>query len=497
MARVPRAPLVPEVEPERLSRQQREIWRLAREGKTVKEIAQALRISAVSVKTHLHYIRIKFTQDTQKRLAVKRALKTLSDNSFPDLTKQETVELLTRTGHFSARAVAEHIGSTPGAVRVMKLRAKAAQERPGRVITRQASREELNFSTATAIDDTSFLPSLLYEAYVDAVDRAPAEVREAQRLLAALGAGGAVIREIAFADRRRHLNALIAQDKRLIKAFARDDLALIEDVIEQEFLQVEERTYKPRRGVSWRVLLLALAQRFEVACAGRLAVTRCQDRWREGLPLYQVRAADEIIAAVRRTAAGTRVAAAERIYPAGRVELRGRILAIDPARGTVRLEAGAGEAEEVTAAGVVLALRGERYAVYDVGMLDKNDAVAVRTGGWVCVDNAKDFRVVPIEGERLARLAAWCLIQEPCWVELIDPEEQAVYRCELPVALSVAAVPAQNLEVAEGAAEGETVRVRPAKDGKYVVLAGKDKALKAKEAGLERIPAVIEKPFVV
>ncbi|MBC7077483.1 MAG: hypothetical protein H5T92_04140, partial [Synergistales bacterium] len=240
MARTPRAPRVPEVEPEGLTRQQKEIWALAKEGKTVREIAATLKTSEDTVYKQLRQI-IGRKSVNKKTLAVKRALETLSDSLPPNLSKQETVELLTRTGHFSARAIAEHIGTTPGAVRVMKVRSKAAQGRPGRVTVRQASREELEISAGIAIDST-FLPSLLYQAYVDAVDRAPAEVREAQRLLAALGAGGAAIREIAFADRRRHLNALIAQDKRLIKAFACDDLALIEDVIEQEFLRVEERT---------------------------------------------------------------------------------------------------------------------------------------------------------------------------------------------------------------------------------------------------------------
>lgn len=496
VAKTPRAPRVPEVEPEGLTRQQREIWRLAREGKVVKEIAASLKTSEDTIYKQLRQI-IGRKSVNKKTLAVKRVLETLSNNIPPDLSKQETVELLTRTGHFSARAVAEHIGSTPGAVRVMKLRAKAAQERPGRVITRQASAEELKRKAETGAGDVSFLPSLLYRAYVDAADRAPAEIRETQRLLAALGAGGAAIREIAFRDRKMHLNALIAQERRLLKAVDSGDLVLVADIVEEEFIRLEERTFKPRRRTSWKIFMTALRQRFEAVSAGRLEVAGCEERWREGLPLYRVCTTAEIIAAVRRTAAGTKAAAADMIWPAGRAELRGRVLAVDPARGTVRLEVEAGEIEEMTVAGLVARVGEEKYAVGDIAMLEKGDPVVVRTGGWVCLDNAKDFRVVRIEGERLARLAAWCLIREPCWVELIGPEGREVYRCELPVALSVAAVPAENLEVVEGAAEGETVRVRPARDGKYVVVAGRDRAVKAKEAGLDKIPAVIERPFVI
>ncbi len=97
-------PLVPEQEPPGLSGQQSAIFRLAREGRTVRDISEAISTTDLAVRTQLQRIRqAAFRSETASPARLDAPLDALTEDEVEHLTgRQREVLLLKRTGHKSA-----------------------------------------------------------------------------------------------------------------------------------------------------------------------------------------------------------------------------------------------------------------------------------------------------------------------------------------------------------------------------------------------------------
>ncbi|MHB8927108.1 MAG: RNA polymerase sigma factor [Bacillota bacterium] len=99
-------PLVPEQEPPGLSEQQRMIYRLAREGKTVRDIIETIDTTELVVRTQLRRIREAALNDPSggnSTTGLEAPLDALTEEELAHLSgRQREVLLLKRTGHKSA-----------------------------------------------------------------------------------------------------------------------------------------------------------------------------------------------------------------------------------------------------------------------------------------------------------------------------------------------------------------------------------------------------------
>lgn len=498
MARKPRAPLVPEVEPQGLTRQQREIWRLAREGKTSKEIAAAVGTSHEMVRLQLHRMRILLSRGVNKvTRPVSYALNPVEEDVQAELvsaaaTMQEKVEILSRTGKYSDREIAERIGSTHGAVRVMKSRMKNHLPRRARVIRRWAAQGDTKTTVTSAPADLGLLSRLAYEAFVAGDPRSP-QTMQARRLLAALGAGGPGVRRLAFSDRAKDLRKLLNQRSRPMRVLSRATAAMVRDVIEAEFVPLDNLIFKPRRASSWEVLRTAVKKRF-LAVAERLVSVEPAGSL-EGLPLYQVNASEEVAVAVRATAQGFKVAPAAKstnnIQP--KIGAEGTVVRVGG--GLVRIATPEGTMLENPVAGLVVSRRGFSWAVADGGLLEPGDEVRVMADGRLEAKKTKGLEIVVMGAVEIAFVVAWCVIGERCWIEVNGMCGSGRWRCEPPLHRVVASIDVSSLELGSELAkdDGEVVKVRPHGD-RYQVVMGAKKVAEAIAAGAEEILVIVEQP---
>ncbi len=128
MARKGSPPSVPEAEPPGLSEQQRRIYGLARQGKTVQQITLEMGASEVTVRTQLGRIRDKDSKGVWlRRQGVKSMLfwQALNPEDLDFLTRgQRQVVTLRRAGR-SSTEIARVLGLTKAAVRTRLRDAKA------------------------------------------------------------------------------------------------------------------------------------------------------------------------------------------------------------------------------------------------------------------------------------------------------------------------------------------------------------------------------------
>lgn len=499
MARRPKAPLVPEVEPEGLSPQQKQVWQLARQGFTVEEIATKLNTSNKMVRLQLHRMRIMISKGVNKNPEqVSYALDPAQKYQIlsSDISFQEKVEILSRTGHMSSRAIAEHIGSTPGSVRVMRTRMRYSA-RKGRVTKREASQEEIAVLANKVRPEPEIVASLTYEAYMQDDPLSP-QAMAVRRLLAAVGGGGPQIRQIAFRDRARKLKKLLAERKGLLKAFGRSAAVLVQDIIANEFVWIDDTTFRPRRKMSWEILRAAVRDRYKLVAEGRVVI-RPTGRVEEQMPVYRMTLLEEPAAAVRQTPDGYRVARAEQIDRAGRPIARGSLKELRQATAVLSTPGGA---MEVPCTAVVVRRRGRRggtWEINDLGLLQPGDEVVAHDDGRL-ETKAKDINIVVLTQTDTAYLAAWCIVGEPCWIEMDGWDKPARWRCDLPSVRSVAVIDLASLDWDRGAVEdaAEVVKVRPYREGtevKYKVVVGAERVAEAAARGAKEIPVVIEQPL--
>ncbi|MGB9881020.1 MAG: hypothetical protein ACPLRM_09685, partial [Anaerolineae bacterium] len=248
MARRPKAPWVPEVSLEDLSPQQRQIWDLAKQGLTAAGIARQIGATVEVVKKQLKRIRIKGTRDlnTESRSvfrahhlpeedpdAIEEIISTVL--TADHLTLQAKAEMLTQSGYFSCRALAEHLGTSRDSVYTMRTRMRQRAAK-GRAVRRLATEDELAAFSVKPPEEPSMIANLTYEVYVMHGDSCSPEAWAAKRLLAALGGGSPQIRQLALSDRAQILKRLLAERKGLMKLVGRNVYWLVRDVLEQEFV---------------------------------------------------------------------------------------------------------------------------------------------------------------------------------------------------------------------------------------------------------------------
>ncbi|MGB9887764.1 MAG: helix-turn-helix domain-containing protein [Moorellales bacterium] len=536
MARRPKAPWVPEVSLEELSPQQKAIAELIEKGKTVNEIAAELGVGERTIRKQLERIRkaIMTTRDlnTESRpvshahrppeedpYAIEEIISTVL--TADHLSLQAKTEMLTQFGHFSCRALAEHLGTTRDSVYTMRTRMRAALAR-GKTVRRMATAEEIAALSAKSAEDPSVVAGLAYEVYVIHGDSLSPDAQAARKLLAAVGGGGPQIRKIAFSDRARMLKRLLAERKRLMKVVGRNVYWLVRDVLEQEFVPMSDGILRPRRRLSWEALRAVLEERFRAITAVnpvRSKVGLEEAGVREGLPVYELKMGWDgpVAAAVRQMGQAYLVARADRLEGSAERVAAGRLEQWSPAggRAVVAAEAGRIEAE---CTGIAVRHRGCLWSVSDPRLARPGDAVEVV--GTYLVVRGRDLRLVVLcEGE-VARLAAWFMAGKDCFVRVWEPaadggDSWREFRCALPGAEKVMLVDVDSLDweeaarreraeleaMSRGGREGRSdprsrpVRVKPQEDrSRYRVVAGALRVAEAVERGTKQVPAVVELP---
>ncbi len=133
MSRKALPPQVPEQEPPGLSEQQRAIYRLAREGRTVRDIIEALGTTELTVRNQLRRIReapLDSPSDPDPATGFHAALEALTEEELAHLSgRQQEVLLLKRTGHKS-RDIGAILGIDSGTARFHLHAAAKALEGP-------------------------------------------------------------------------------------------------------------------------------------------------------------------------------------------------------------------------------------------------------------------------------------------------------------------------------------------------------------------------------
>jgi hypothetical protein len=307
-------------------------------------------------------------------------------------------------------------------------------------------------------------------------------------------------KSIAIRDHGRQLKALTSKHRPL-RAVFRNVWALVHDIAEQEFVRIDEKTYKPRRPTSWEALTRALSQRFRLAAAGRVEVEKKAETWTGGLPLYEAVVYERIAAVLRRRGKDVRVAEATACSTSSiDVKLRGTVISIEASTGMVAVKTVKGKVVEIEVAEILIPVSKKGlWKITDLAMLDQGDSIAADRAGRVRLVRPKsEFTVLVFEGLELAAMMAHCLVEEPCCLAFVGPEGREIYRCDFPIVETVALLNIDQLDVdaprAGGAEAVETVKVRPKPDGTYTVLFGHEKVEVAKRNGQEELPVVIQLP---
>ncbi|MGB9886688.1 MAG: hypothetical protein ACPLRW_06790 [Moorellales bacterium] len=533
MARRPKAPWVPEVEPEGLSPQQKRIWNLAKQGLTAAEIARRIGATEEVVKKQLKRIRIKGTEDVNKNCQqvsyAHRPEEELDEDlaeiiSSEHLSLQHKVKLLNETGRLSMRAMAEHLGTSYGAVRVMRWRLQREAKRT-RTVKRRLAAEEMAALPGRPAEEPAVVRSMAYEVYVIHADSVSPAAQAARRLLAALGGGGPQIRQLAFSDRAQILKRLLAERKGLMKLLGKNVYWLVRDVLEQEFVPMADGVLRPRRGLSWEALRAVLRERFEAIVRVSLATDKV---WlgrvgeREGLPVYEFDFSGygPVAAAVRQIGQAYLVARADRLESSAERIAAGRLERWEPAEGRAVLLTETGRVT-VECGGVAVRHRGSLWTVSDLRLAQPGDAVEV--AGTHLVVRSRDLRLVVLSREEAARLAAWAMVGKDCFVRVWEPaadggDSWREFRCALPGVEKIMLVDVNSLDWEEAArrerAELEEfergpeggragrsdprsrpVRVKPQEDrSRYRVVAGALRVAEAVERGINEVLAVAELP---
>jgi hypothetical protein len=530
VARRPKAPWVPEVEPEGLSPQQRQIWNLAKQGLTAAEIARQIGATEEVIKKQLKRIRIKGTEDVNKNCQQVSYAHRPEEELDEDLTEiissehlslQHKVKLLNETGRISMRAMAEHLGTSYGAVRVMRWRLQREAKR-SRTVKRRLAAEEMAALPGRPAEEPAVVRSMAYEVYVIHADSVSPAAQAARRLLAALGGGGPQIRQLAFSDRAQILKRLLAERKGLMKLVGKNVYWLVRDVLEQEFVPMADGVLRPRRRLSWEALRAVLEERFRAITAVnpvRSKVGLEEAGEREGLPVYELKMGWDgpVAAAVRQMGQAYLVARADRLEGSAERVAAGRLEQWSPAggRAVVTAEAGRIEAE---CTGIAVRHRGCLWSVSDPRLVRPGDAVEV-VGSYL-VARGRDLRLVVLCEEEVARLAAWFMAGKDCFVRVWEPaadggDSWREFRCALPGAEKVMLVDVDGLDweeaarreraeleaMSRGGREGRSdprsrpVRVKPQEDrSRYRVVAGALRVAEAVERGTKQVPAVVELP---
>lgn len=281
MARTARAPVVPDSEPPGLSEQQREIYRLAREGAAVEEIARKTGTTPGNIRGQLHKIRSK-NNDTKSGTpgppGLTAALEGLSEFDTAHLTgrQQEVIGFL-RDGQ-RTRDIARHYGITTRAARALRARARLrlADERPEvrtyqmdgtlkvKLAERYGDRDPFRIEDpeeeARKREFGRSTVRWVYKAVVggspgECDDEPPLPRREALKALGREGHGGGEARRAIAGARAKGLKVIaVGSRHELLRAESPEDRRLLRDILAEYFRELDTGVYLEAVGGAKSIL---------------------------------------------------------------------------------------------------------------------------------------------------------------------------------------------------------------------------------------------------
>lgn len=252
---------LPENEPVNLSKQQREIYRLGRQGRTIQEIADALRTSRGTVDYQLRKIREKdyhsknLTTFNQGDNYAQNTIG-MDDQEFAELSGRQAQLMQLHQQGYKLKDAALAIGIKPETAYVMAHRARKAlvsgnqgkhKQKVKLSYIKDLPKEEQD--RIMAVEPERFDPDTAAFAFKTMVVKNERIGQEEMRALAREGLGGWMSKKALIGAHAKSFKVLAAGSRQtLMKVTDKGVRCLMADVLECHFSQLTEDTWCPGDG---------------------------------------------------------------------------------------------------------------------------------------------------------------------------------------------------------------------------------------------------------